>query len=135
MNENIILYLPWPPTVNNYYVQGNGKSKYISPRGREFSKEVVACVSEQINFLGGNALDGRLLVEVTLFPPDKRVRDLDNHMKALQDALTCAGVWKDDSQIDQLFIYRGQILKNGLAMVEICDAGPLVPVPASVNKL
>ena len=31
--------------------------------------------------------------------PDKRVRDLDNLLKAPLDALTRAGFWVDDSQI------------------------------------
>ncbi|NBW23084.1 MAG: RusA family crossover junction endodeoxyribonuclease, partial [Caulobacteraceae bacterium] len=40
------------------------------------------------------------------FPPDKRKRDLDNVLKSLLDALTHANVWDDDSQIDDLRIYR-----------------------------
>lgn len=37
-------------------------------------------------------------LSVTLCPPDKRKRDMDNFAgKALLDALTLAGVWADDS--------------------------------------
>lgn len=38
--------------------------------------------------------------------PDRRRRDLDNMPKALFDGLTHAGVWTDDSQIDDLRIVR-----------------------------
>lgn len=39
-------------------------------------------------------------------PPDRRARDLDNILKALLDALAHAGVYADDSEIDELHIYR-----------------------------
>jgi len=64
---------------------------------------------------------GRLAVDIYVNPPDKRKRDLDNIPKALLDALTHAGIWEDDSQIDQLTITRGPVIKQGLAIVTIQD--------------
>ena len=66
-------------------------------------------------------------MDVVLYPPDKKRRDLDNHMKALLDAITHAGLWEDDEQIDQLQIYRGEIVKGGGARIEINPAGPILP--------
>jgi crossover junction endodeoxyribonuclease RusA len=65
-------------------------------------------------------------MEVYLFPPNKRVMDLDNRMKGLLDALTEAGFWEDDSLVDQLHIYRGEIIKEGVVRVEISEAGPIM---------
>lgn len=124
--DNMIIYLPWPPTVNSYYSAGHGKARYISAKGRIFRDQVVQSVSEQAP---GITHAGRLYVEVVLHPPDKRTRDLDNYMKALLDALTHAGLWVDDSQIDQLSILRGRIApKEGLTRVEIAPAGPIIPI-------
>jgi hypothetical protein len=45
---------------------------------------------------------GELSVTIFIFPPDRRKRDIDNIAKATLDALTIAGLWKDDSQIKEL---------------------------------
>jgi Holliday junction resolvase RusA-like endonuclease len=45
-----------------------------------------------------------LQVDVHYIPPDRRVRDIDNYLKCVFDALTHAGVWKDDSQVKRLYV-------------------------------
>jgi crossover junction endodeoxyribonuclease RusA len=67
-------------------------------------------------------------MEVYLFPPDRRKRDLDNYMKGLLDALTNGKLWVDDSLINQLHIYRGEVVTDGSVRVEISEAGPVVPI-------
>lgn len=121
--DEIMLYLPFPPTVNNYYSKGRGGVRFISAKGRLFREAVKEEVWEQ-NKAG--KLEGRINMEVILFPPDRRVRDLDNYMKALLDSLTESGLWEDDSQIDQLCIYRGEIVKTGYCRVEINQGGPII---------
>lgn len=119
------LHLPYPPTVNTYYK----KTRYgtrISEKGRKYRADILTEVEEQFGSM--LTLDTPLLVEVVLFPPDKRTRDLDNCMKALLDALTEAGVWEDDALVAQLQIYRGEVLYSGKAAVYIHDAGPLLKV-------
>jgi crossover junction endodeoxyribonuclease RusA len=49
---------------------------------------------------------GRVGVTMELYPPDRRKRDIDNYCKGPLDALTHAGVWEDDEQIDELHIYK-----------------------------
>ena len=120
---NIELFLPFPPTVNNYYVKTK-RGVFISQKGRKFREAIKDAVHEQIP--GFDVLTCKLLVEVTLFVPDKRIRDLDNYMKALLDSLTQAEVWEDDSQIDQLFIYRGERHYGGSVQISISEAGPVL---------
>ena len=117
------LHLGYPPTVNTYYK----KSRYgtrISLKGQKYRAAVLQDVEEQ--FGNADTIDTPILVEVVLYPPDKRKRDIDNCMKALLDALTEAGVWEDDSLVAQLQIYRGERLYNGMTSVYIHDAGPLL---------
>lgn len=111
----LILYLPFPPTVNHYYSAGNGKSRFISAKGREFRLAVQEAVVEQYR----GTLEGRLEVTVELHAPDKRKRDCDNYFKSLLDALTHAGVWMDDSQIDVLTAIRREIKKGGCCVVTV----------------
>ena len=85
----------------------------ISERGRKFLKEVkltVGAVTAQV---------GRLRVEIEVYPPDRRKRDIDNVCKATLDALAKAGVYQDDSQIDVLLVTRMGIVSGGCLEVKV----------------
>ena len=73
--------------------------------------------------VAGRRLAGRLAVTITVNPPDKRKRDIDNLAKAPLDALTHAGLWLDDSQIDKLSIERGPVTKGGQIHITISTIG------------
>ena len=118
------LYLPFPPTVNNYYVKSHSGGRFISQKGRKFRDDVATVVMQTLNDVH---IDDRILVEVVIFPPDQRKRDMDNYNKALLDALSHSGIWADDQLIDQLFVYRGAVRQqNGSAYVRITEAGPVI---------
>lgn len=123
LNQDIILHLPWPPTINSYYKITKHGQRYLDKKVREFRASVAECVYEQMPDV---TLYDSIFMEVFLFPPDRRKRDLDNYMKGLLDALTEAGLWEDDSLINQLHIYRGVIVTGGSVRIELSDAGPIV---------
>ncbi len=62
---------------------------------------------------------GRVSVSITVHPPDRRRRDLDNLLKGPLDALEHAGVYLDDGQIDRLEIERGDVMRGGRVVVRI----------------
>ena len=64
-------------------------------------------------------LDGRLAVEVEVFPPDNRRRDVDNVFKALLDAMQHGGAYRDDSQIVRLSIEKRKPVEGGKTIVRI----------------
>ena len=112
----IVLTLPFPPSTNTIWRNVNGRT-LLSRRGREFRREVGLHVGMQHK---GEPLEGRLSVLVLLTPPDRRKRDIDNYGgKAVLDALTHAGVWLDDEQVDELIIQRGEVRKGGGCVVRI----------------
>jgi crossover junction endodeoxyribonuclease RusA len=77
--------------------------------------------------LPGVFIQDKILVEVVLFPPDARQRDVDNYNKALLDAITVSHLWEDDKLVDQLFNYRGESRsRNGSVYVRITEAGPVI---------
>lgn len=124
---NIELHLPWPPTINSYYGHKPMKRRvinYIKPAGKKYRQDVESAIVEQVGYLH---LDDKLFVEVVLYPPDERKRDLDNYMKALLDACTHANLWFDDDQIDQLHIYRGCKKAQGSVTLRLSLAGPVLP--------
>lgn len=122
MINDVVLHLPWPPSVNNYYKTGRQGQRYLAMAVREYREATAESISQQCPEL---FLDERLFMEVYLFPPNKRAIDIDNRMKGLLDAITEAGMWEDDKIIDQLHIYRGVIVKGGSVRIELSEGGPL----------
>lgn len=109
------LTLPYPPSVNTYW-GFKGSQRFLTARAREFKAKVEAAfiLSEHQSFD-----DARINLVVFLHAPDKRVRDIDNIAKPLLDALTQAGVFDDDGQIDRLLIVRREVKKGGECRVVI----------------
>jgi crossover junction endodeoxyribonuclease RusA len=110
----------WPPSVNHGW-RNVGNRTCLSAAGRDFrhemQKSVLALRSEKK--LPLESILGPLEVGVTLYPPDKRVRDIDNYCKAIFDAFTHAKVWQDDSQVKELHIRWGGVVKGGGYRIEI----------------
>lgn len=115
----ITLTLPWPPSTNSIwraFVQKGKVRTILSKSGREYRKAAVQAAQAQF---AGEPIQGRLAVSITLHAPTRRAYDVDNRVKAAADALTHAGVWQDDGQIDRLELIRGEIQKGGAAVVTI----------------
>lgn len=113
----ISLTLPMPPTVNHAYGVRRGGGKFIKPAGVKFRQDVAEIVAAA----GHKTLEGRVTLFAAIHPADRRRQDLDNRSKLLQDALTHAGVWLDDEQIDELHLVRGAVIKGGLVKVVITE--------------
>ena len=110
----ITLTLPYPPSVNHYWGV-RGIHRYLGVKGKFFRLKV----SEAVATLNRPTLTGRIAVFVSLYPPDKRNRDIDNVLKALLDALEHAGCYENDSQIDDIRIVRCEPRKGGSCVVVI----------------
>lgn len=111
----MILTLPYPPSVNTYW-RANGKRRFISKAGVEFKNAVQEYViNNAIPKLGSV----RLRMDIVIRPRSRRVFDIDNLLKAILDALMNAGVYDDDSQVDDLRITRGDPCHNGACLVVI----------------
>lgn len=108
--------LPWPPSVNHYWIQmvrGRKVIVAIGQRGQEFRRQVAEIVGEM------TPLEGPLAVRIEAYFPDRRKRDLDNLLKAPLDALEHAGLYKNDGQIRDLHILGINVVPGGKLVVEI----------------
>ena len=106
--------LPWPPSVNHYY-RHVGPRVLISRDGRRYREQIVARFqNDRAKYIGPVELD------IELYPPDSRRRDVDNSLKCLLDSFTHAGLYEDDSQIQRLTITKREPMPpDGLAFVRI----------------
>src|SRR6266478_8551690 len=93
--------LSYPPSVNHYYIRGSNRT-VLSSSARNYRELIYYTLYQCIGKEGkwdGEPMHGDLMVEIIIYPPDKRKRDMDNIKKALFDALQYAGLYKDDYQI------------------------------------
>lgn len=108
--------LPWPPSANHYWFlvacKGGGR-KVIGKKGKQYRQDVKDILGDV------TPLKTRLKVSIYAYPPDRRKRDLDNMLKASLDALEEANAFEDDNQIDELHVYRREVIKGGSMTISI----------------
>ena len=109
--------LPWPPSVNTYWRTVNGRM-LISADGRAYRKAIVNQLGVQGQQKHFKHFDGPVQMTIEAYRPDNRRRDLDNLFKATLDGLEHAGVYEDDSQIQDLRIYWADTI-GGMLKVQI----------------
>ena len=114
--EMIEITLPWPPSVNTYWRNFDGRM-IISAKGREYRETVGDQMTVQRMVKHFN---GPLRVVIEAWRPDKRRRDLDNLLKATLDALAHAHVYEDDSQIVDLRIFWADTI-GGMLKVKVSE--------------
>lgn len=93
--------LPYPPSNNTYYRHVGGRT-LLSKKARAYREKALALLKERAlpEFTEGIEL------YIEFYPPDRRRRDLDNLLKAVQDTLQKAGLFRDDAQIIHLDIVK-----------------------------
>jgi crossover junction endodeoxyribonuclease RusA len=90
---------------------------HISNEGRCYTSGVVALVGA----MRVKRFKGNVKMEIDLYPPDRRRRDIDNTLKAILDSVGKAGVYADDSQVSHIDIQRLDVVKGGRAVVRISE--------------
>lgn len=123
----MIFSLPYPPSTNSIWrcvKVGRYCRQLLSARARTYRKNAAKVLL--LAGVSGKRVSGRLRVEIEVFhqgrkPKDRTILvkveqisdsgedqnwDIDNLQKSVLDAITKAGVWEDDSQIDDLRIFH-----------------------------
>ena len=117
--KQIVVELPFPPTVNTYYRIFRNRM-LISRDGRRYRNKVAAVCKKNVNA----HTVGRLFVYVWVVPCDNRERDIDNLGKALLDSLQKAGVIINDAHIDLLTFKRQPKEDRARVIVRITGEEP-----------
>ena len=112
--------LPWPPTVNHYHQpvrQGRGVRIIKGAKARAYQAVAVAAIVSA--GLDAKGIDGPVRITITLNPPTLARYDVDGRPKGILDALTDAGFWLDDSQVQSMTVEKGEKVKGGNALIKV----------------
>jgi crossover junction endodeoxyribonuclease RusA len=90
----LIFELPFPPTVNNLFVNGP-TGRFVSPAYRAWKIEAGTIAKGQAQ---GKRIPGPYALELQLSRPDKRRRDASNYIKPVEDLLVWLQITDDDSE-------------------------------------
>lgn len=102
-------WLPYPPSVNKYWMRVMNRV-CRSPLAQQYSKDAVLCVkSQKLKKIKAE----KYQLSLTIRPPDLRRRDIDNICKAALDVLQHAGLFDDDYDVWRLEVERSEPTKNG----------------------
>ena len=121
--DELRIILPWPPSINHYWRNFRGRT-VISAKGRQWKKDAMMALLAQ--GVPRDRINCRLAVWIDQYPPDRRVRDIDNPVKVAHDLLVSAEVIADDSLIDALSIQRHEPEAPGKFVIRIREYARLV---------
>lgn len=102
-----------PPSVNNYW-HTSGKRRFLSKKAEDFHSYVKTIVPSLM-------IESRLKLDVTFYFADRKIRDIDNYLKATIDSLVKCGFCVDDEQFDELTVRRGQLVREGLVKIRVME--------------
>ena len=100
---SLIMTLPYPPSINKYWLLNRNGSRRLSADAVDFRNSVIA---EFYKFSWRNQMTGMCTVVIDEYPKNRIRRDRDNVIKPILDALTHAGVWEDDEQVYKLLVRK-----------------------------
>lgn len=122
LDQGVRLVLPYPPSINAYYVCVAAGRKILSKAARAYRREAVQLIS--IGPYRRANLQGDLAMRISLHASDRRKHDNDNTLKALLDAIEHAGIYANDHQVADLHVIRGERRAEASVVVDIKPIGP-----------
>jgi len=88
-----------PPSLWRCYGINPRGGVFLTKAGRIWKREAMFAL---LQVRHDRPMRGRISVRVRFFAHSRGRWDIDNRFKVLFDAMTEAGVWSDDSQVDRL---------------------------------
>ncbi|MBK9496768.1 MAG: RusA family crossover junction endodeoxyribonuclease [Xanthomonadales bacterium] len=118
--KQVTLILPWVVSVNHCHrPSGSGFGRRIVTDEVKIYRQIVLAEVIQARARGAFPRPTRIGVMALASCPNRNRHDLDNLWKVLLDSCTQAGLWDDDSQIDDLHIRRGAVHPKGRIILRV----------------
>ncbi len=109
-------WTPWPPSTNRVWKVGKDDrgrgTVFRSSKYDGFIHDVraLACAGD----IPPIKRAPYYTLSIQCYPPDRRKYDVDNRLKATQDALTRVGFWEDDSLVVAVTIDKNSPIEGGM---------------------
>jgi len=116
----ITIELTYPPSVNDYYSKwchGKAVKVAVANPGMAYRAEVLRYKLVELH--NPQPIKGRVSMEVELWAPDRRKRDIDNPLKCLFDSFTYAKIWEDDEIVDCLLMHKRGVEAPGKCIITL----------------
>lgn len=112
----MIIELPFlAPSINQcYYTDKNSFTRHKSKSYRDFLTRCQIFIKTP-----EKSITEEMEVEINLWFPDKRRRDIDNQLKPILDMLVYFNIIKDDSLIQKLHVEKYYKKGEPMTLIEI----------------
>ena len=90
----------------------------MTDKGKAYKMEVSYMVKGLMVRQGLRRSQGLVALTLRLHPARKGIFDLDNRLKIIQDSLNQI-CFEDDSQVDEVHLYRGGVVKKGKVILRL----------------
>lgn len=116
------VHMPFPVSVNAMFSHGTirGVTRRFPSRAYKAWRKAADWT---VRLQRPRRFDGRVKVEIQLYPGSARRRDTDNFIKPCLDCLVRAGVLRDDSQVEDVRAVMGDVAAQPHAIVRIEPIG------------
>lgn len=107
---------PFPPSINTVYTVHRNR-KIMSAKGRDYKYAVSEILGkDRVPYKGPISCTYRF------YRGDARKYDVSNYVKVIEDCITDANYWGDDSQVVEMHIFKMDIDRdNPRVEVEITE--------------
>ena len=114
--------MSWPPSVNAMYTTATNGRRVLTKAARRWKRDAVKQIQAQLSGVSRAELPVSVTVTFSMWQLhfDHSNKDLDNRLKAAQDALEDAGIIVNDEQIAELHIHRRTIDTDAWPTIRIC---------------
>lgn len=117
--RSLLLRLPLPPSANRLVRPGTGTKRLVKAKeAKGWHATVAAVVAETTRTLKPMRIVGPVSLVVTFYVRTVSA-DISNRLKALEDALTFARVWHDDSQVVRIEATKALAAKGSKGWCEV----------------
>lgn len=100
--------LPFPPSLNNLFVNVPGKGRKPSPRYGAWKRVAQTEILAQRPSMAVKRISGPIALTITLQRRGRRM-DIDNAAKAIIDVLVSMAVIDDDKNVERLTLEWGDV--------------------------